>query len=395
MRNMSIFEIINENTSFLKKSPNIYFSPGRVNLIGEHVDYLGGNVFPSAINLGTYAFVTKRDDQEFHFLSHNFRRHGKKVVKLDSLDFDEERNWANYPTGVLQEMIKRGLKVDKGLNILIYGTLPNGAGLSSSASLEVLMGTLLRDEYQFDISMLDIVKLSQYVENEYVGVNCGIMDQFAVGMSKKDKAIYLDTNSLDYQLVPLELGKYTLMIANTNKKRALADSKYNERRSECDTALAVIQAAGHKVENLCDLTVDDFNKLGDIFPSDTIKDRAEHAIKENDRTKNAVECLEAKDLKKFGKLMDLSHDSLKNLYEVSCRELDVLVDSFRKHGSIGARMTGAGFGGCVISLIETEKVDQIVSLVKEEYFKEIGYHASFYPCQTNDGARKINEEELS
>lgn len=386
--------IIESNGDFLKKIPQIYFSPGRVNLIGEHIDYLGGNVFPTAINLGTYAFVTRREDKEFHFLSHNFKQFGEKVVSLNNLNYDEERNWANYPTGVLQYMIDKGLKIDCGLNILIYGTLPNGAGLSSSASLEVLMGTLLCSEFNFRMDMIDIVKLAQQVENKYVGVNCGIMDQFAVGMSKKDKAIYLDTNSLDYEFVPLELGDYTLVISNTNKKRTLADSKYNERRNECDSGLEALKTSGHNIENLCDLTVQNFNDLLDIFPSKTIKNRVEHAVHENDRTKKAVKYLNEQNLIKFGKLMDLSHDSLKNLYEVSCKELDVLVDSFRKHGSIGARMTGAGFGGCMIALVESNIVDDVIKNVRKEYKEIIGYNADFYPCETSDGARKVLKEEL-
>lgn len=391
---MKMNNVINENSAFLSGKPKIYFSPGRVNLIGEHIDYLGGNVFPTAINLGTYAIVTKREDKEFHFLSHNFKEQGEKVVALDNLKYDEERNWANYPTGVLEEMISLGLEVDKGLNILIYGTLPNSAGLSSSASLEVLMGVVLREEYKFNISMIDIVKLSQKVENVYVGVNCGIMDQFAVGMSKEDTAIYLDTDTLDYQLVPLVLGDYSLVIANTNKKRALADSKYNERRSECDTALDIIKKSGIDIENLCDLNANQFKDIEGLFTSKVIKNRVEHAIKENDRTKNAVIELEAGNLEKFGILMNLSHDSLKNLYEVSCAELDVLVDSFRKHGAIGSRMTGAGFGGCTISLVKTEMVEEVIKKVGKEYNEIIGYKADFYPCKTHDGAGRLNEEDL-
>lgn len=391
---MKISKIVNDNEVFLSGKPVIYFSPGRVNLIGEHIDYLGGNVFPTAINLGTYAMVTKRKDMQFHFLSHNFNEYGEIIVDLDDLKYKAVRNWANYPIGILEEMIRLGLKVTTGLNIFIYGTLPNSAGLSSSASLEVLMGVVLRDEFAFDISMLDIVKLSQKVENQYIGVNCGIMDQFAVGMSKKDKAIYLDTNTLDYKLVPLVLGDYTLVIANTNKKRLLADSKYNERRSECDTGLEDINKSGRTVQNLCDLNPNDFNEIKELFTSKTIKNRVEHAINENDRTKNAVLALEEGNLEKFGNLMNLSHDSLKNLYDVSCLELDTLVDSFRRYGAIGSRMTGAGFGGCTISLVRTEMVEVVIKKVGQEYINQIGYRADFYLCKTHDGAGKLSEEEL-
>ncbi len=387
-------KIVEENVEFLKKNPQIYFSPGRVNLIGEHIDYLGGNVFPTAINLGTYAFVTKRDDMEFHFLSHNFRQYGEIIVTLEDLEFEEGRNWANYPTGILKYMIDKGLEVTSGLNILIYGTLPNGAGLSSSASLEVLMGVLLCEEFHYNMRMIDIVKLSQEVENNYIGVNCGIMDQFAVGMSVINKAIYLDTKSLEFEYVPLELENYDLVIANTNKKRALADSKYNERRSECDTGLDVINLHGIDIDNICELSVNDFENIHHIFPSKTIKRRVEHAVYENDRTKNAIAYLNEKNIIKFGELMNLSHDSLKNLYEVSCLELDTLVDSFRKHGSIGARMTGAGFGGCMIALVESNHVDEVIKKVKKDYFEIVGYEADFFTCKTSDGTRKLLEEDL-
>lgn len=387
-------KIIEENQTFLKSEPEVYFSPGRVNLIGEHVDYLGGNVFPTAINLGTYAFVTKRDDYEFHFLSQNFKKYGTKVVTLDQLGYDEDRNWANYPAGMIASFLDKGMEITSGLNILIYGTLPNGAGLSSSASLEVLMGTILRDEFAFDIDMLNIVKTAQDVENNYVGVNCGIMDQFAVGMSKQDKAIYLDTNTLEYELVPLVLGDYTLVISNTNKKRALSESKYNERRSECDTGLELVKELGFSVENLCDLTVSDYEVIQNKLETGVIKNRIEHAVYENDRTKRAVEALTKQDLPYFGRLMNASHDSLRDLYEVSCTELDTLVDLFRSEGAIGSRMTGAGFGGCTITLIETNKVDKAIEKVAKKYKEIIGYSASFYACKTNDGARKLSKEEV-
>ena len=390
---MEIQNIIKKNSAFLTKEPNIYFSPGRVNLIGEHIDYLGGNVFPTAINLGTYAFVTKRDDMEIHFLSYNFPEQGEKIVHLHDLKYRVKRNWANYPTGVLQDMIGKGLQVTSGLNILIYGTLPNSAGLSSSASLEVLMATVLKEEFNFEISMLDIVKLSQNVENNYIGVNCGIMDQFAVGMSRINKAIYLNTNTLEYELVPLELGEYTLVIANTNKKRALADSKYNERRGECDLGLKALNSKGIMISNLCDLDPGEFRNIKDLLPSETIKNRVEHAVYENDRTKKAVKYLHNGNLIEFGNLMNLSHNSLKNLYDVSCIELDVLVDSFRKHGSIGSRMTGAGFGGCTINLVKTNMVDKVIENVRKDYFEKIRHKADFYPCKTSDGARLISKEE--
>ncbi len=392
---MNIYtKILKNNSDLLDTNPSIYFAPGRVNLIGEHVDYNGGNVFPTAINLGTYAFVTKRSDKEFHLISENFRQIGKKIVTTDTLDYKKERSWANFFSGMLKALLSKNLKITHGLNIVVYGTLPNSSGLSSSASLELLIGVLLKDQYDLDISQLELVKTALDVENKYIGVNCGIMDQFAIGMSKKDYAIYLNTDTLSYDLVPLILGEYTLVIANTNKKRALANSKYNERRNECETGLDILNSAGANIKYLCQLNSDEFAIMSSNIKDNTIRRRVKHIVTEGDRTKLAVTALKSKNLKTFGDLINLSHDSLKNDYEVSCLELDTLVDSFRKHGSIGARMTGAGFGGCVIALIETKESSNIINKVKDEYQNKIGYNADFYKCYTSDGARKITKEEL-
>lgn len=392
---MNLNDVIKPNMEFLGSDKvNAYFSPGRVNLIGEHIDYHGGGVFPTAINLGTYAFVTKRVDNEFHFLSENFRSYGSKIVNLSDLSYKEEDNWANYAKGMVKEFIDHGYEINHGLNILVYGNLPNGAGLSSSASLEVLIGTILKEEFSLDITMLDIVKTAKNVENNYIGVNCGIMDQFAVGMSKLDKAIYLNTNTLDYKLVPLELGEYTLVIANTNKKRSLTESKYNERREECDLGIDILRKNGVKFDQLCDLNKSEFLELENLFENETIKNRIQHAIFENDRTLNAVESLIKGDFIEFGDLMNKSHNSLRDLYEVSCLELDVLVKSFRKHGATGSRMTGAGFGGCTINLVKTDIVDDVIKKVGIDYLKEVGHDASFYLVNTSNGARKMKAEEI-
>ena len=391
---MILKEIINDNLDFLKKTPNAYFSPGRVNLIGEHVDYLGGNVFPCAIDLGTYAFVTKRKDKEIHFLSENFKQYGTKVSHLDYLEYKEEDNWTNYCKGMFDYLKKEGHIIDHGLNILIYGTLPNSAGLSSSASLEVLIGTVLKYEFNLNIEMIDIVQMAQRVENNYVGVNCGIMDQFAVGMSKINTALYLNTNTLDFEYVPLDLKEYTLIIANTNKKRALADSKYNERRSECDLGLDILQSNQIDVNELCELTVNQFNDVKSIFTDVDIKNRVEHAVYENHRTIEAVSALRKGDILRFGELMNQSHSSLRDLFEVSCTELDILTDYFQKNNAIGARMTGAGFGGCVIALVKTSEVDKVLKEVKKGYFNKIGYNADFYPVKTSDGSKKMMLEEI-
>lgn len=387
---MNLNEIVENNMEFLKGKPDVYFSPGRVNLIGEHIDYLGGNVFPSAITLGTYAFVTKREDKEIHFLSENFKEFGVKVASLDDLSYKKEDNWTNYCKGMFDSFIKLGAKIEEGLNILIYGTLPNSSGLSSSASLEVLVGEIIKNEYNFEIDMFDIVQIAQKVENNYIGVNCGIMDQFSVGMSKEDTAIFLNTNTLEYEYVPLVLGEYTLIIANTNKKRALADSKYNERRRECDTGLEILQSNGVTVNQLCDLTTTQFEAHKKGIKNFTVRKRVEHAVYENDRTNNAVKALQDGNLILMGQLMNQSHDSLRDLYEVSCKELDTLVEYFRKYGAIGARMTGAGFGGCTIALVATKDVDVVIENVKKEYLDRIGFNADFYPVKTSDGTKKIN-----
>jgi galactokinase len=391
---MIIHKIIDTNKEFLKSSPNIYFSPGRVNLIGEYVDFLGGNVFPTAIDLGTYAFVSKRDDIELHFFSENFKDKGVIVADLDDLVFKEEDDWTNYCKGMFEYYKKTKVEFFHGYNILIYGTLPNGAGLSSSASLEVLIGTVIKEELQLDISMKEIVLMAQQVENNFVGVNCGIMDQFAVGMSKKDSAIYLNTDTLEYRLVPLDTKTYTLVIANTNKKRALSDSSYNERRNQCDIGLKTLQDNNVDINQICDMDVALFEQVKSLIKDDVIRNRVEHAVYENERTKQAVEALESNDLLRFGKLMDKSHDSLKDLFEVSCEELDILVNAFRSNNSIGARMTGAGFGGCAITLIETAKLEETLKNVQEIYFNKVGYKADFYPVKTHDGASKITLEEL-
>jgi len=390
---MKIQYIIEQEKAFLNGEPQVFFSPGRVNLIGEHIDYLGGRVFPTAINLGTYAIVTQRQDKEFHFLSFNFKQYGTKVVTLDNLEYDKSRNWANYPSGMLHAFIHKGLQVDFGLNIIIYGNLPNGAGLSSSASLEVLMGVVLRDIYQFSIEMIDLVQLAQQVENTYIGVNCGIMDQFAVGMSQQNTALFLDTTTLEYEHIPLELEGYVIVIGNTNKKRALSDSKYNERRQECDQGLVVVQTVYPEVKALCELTPNQLQNIDNSFAVRAVKNRVKHAVTENDRTKKAVIALQAKNIELFANLINMSHESLKNDFEVSCFELDTMVDLFRKNGALGARMTGAGFGGCIVSIVPEKKVDSLIEKVTLEYKKLTAYNAEFYICKTSDGARKLTMEE--
>jgi galactokinase len=386
---MTLHEIIEKNQGFLKGTPDVYFSPGRVNLIGEHIDYLGGSVFPAAINLGTYGFVTKREDKELHFLSENFKERGVITTSLQGIVYKKEDNWTNYCKGMFKFFQDKGVTFEHGYNILIYGTLPNGAGLSSSASLEVLIGEIINDQLNLNEEMVKIVQMAQKVENNFVGVNCGIMDQFAVGMGKENSAIHLNTNTLDYKIVPLELGDYTLLIANTNKRRSLTESAYNERRSQCDQGLETLQNNGVKIKELCDLTPNEFESVRQYLTDPIISNRVEHAVYENNRVESAVTNLQKGDILRFGELMTQSHDSCRDLFEISCHELNVLVDSFIDNGAIGARMTGAGFGGCAIALVPTEKVDDIVRIVQETYRRIVGYNADFYPVKTSNGTSKI------
>ncbi|MBU3172599.1 galactokinase [Clostridium estertheticum] len=371
------------------EAEKVFFAPGRVNLIGEHTDYNGGNVFPCAITFGTYALIKKRTDKKIRFYSENFEELGIMEINIDDMKYNKEHDWANYPKGVIWVFENNGMKIDSGFDILFYGNIPNGAGLSSSASIEVVTGVVLKDLYNFDLSMIDIVKYSQKAENEYVGVNCGIMDQFAIGMGKKDKAILLDTNTLKYQYSSIKLDGASIVISNTNKRRGLADSKYNERRSECETALKDLQSE-LKINALCEINEDVFEKNRHLIKNEVCARRAKHAIYENQRTLKAVKALENKDIKLFGELMNKSHISLRDDYEVTGIELDTLVEiAWKMPGVIGSRMTGAGFGGCTVSIVKDEFVDDFIKNVGEEYKKKIGYEAIFYVAQIGDGARKL------
>lgn len=367
----------------------VFFAPGRVNLIGEHTDYNGGNVFPCALTFGTYAVIKKRNDKTIKFYSENFKELGIMEINIDEMEYNKEHDWANYPKGVIWAFETIGMKIDSGFDILFYGNIPNGAGLSSSASIEVITGVILKNLYNFDISMIDIVKCSQKAENQFVGVNCGIMDQFAIGMGKKDNAILLDTNTLKYQYSSIKLDGASIVIANTNKRRGLADSKYNERRSECETALKDLQSE-LKINALCEINEEAFEKNRHLIKNEVCARRAKHAIYENQRTLKAVKALENKDIKLFGKLMNESHISLRDDYEVTGIELDTLVEiAWKMPGVIGSRMTGAGFGGCTVSIVKDEFVEDFIKNVGEEYKNKIGYEAVFYVAQIGDGARKL------
>lgn len=367
-----------------------YFSPGRVNLIGEHTDYNGGFVFPCALDFGTYAVVRKREDKTFKMYSKNFDNLGIIEFSLDSLVYKKEDNWANYPKGVIKTFLDHNLIIDRGFDVLFYGNIPNGAGLSSSASIEILVAVILKSLFSLDVDMVEMVKYCQIAENKFIGVNSGIMDQFAVGMGKKDRAILLDCNSLNYEYVPVELDNMSIVIANTNKKRGLADSKYNERRASCEAAVEELNKNGINIRYLGELTVEEFEKIKHFIKDEEQLKRARHAIRENERTNEAVTVLKAGNIEKFGKLMNESHISLRDDYEVTGRELDSLVEAaWEEEGLIGSRMTGAGFGGCTVSIVKNENVENFIKNVGEKYKEKTGLNASFYVANIGNGAEEL------
>ena len=370
----------------------LFFSPGRVNLIGEHTDYNGGHVFPCALTIGTYGVVRKRADRKLRLYSMNFSGTGIWETSLDELTPCPEDRWTNYPKGVLWALQEKGYEVPFGFDLLVYGNIPNGSGLSSSASLEVLIGTIAKKFYGLDmLTMEEIAKIGQYSENHYNGVNCGIMDQFAVAMGKKNHAIYLDTATLEYEYAPLELGDARIVIACSNKKRGLADSAYNTRRSECETALQELQQVV-KVDTLGDLSEEEFEQYKDAIKDPVRVRRARHAVYENQSTRKAAEALKKGDLAEFGRLMNESHVSLRDDYEVTGIELDTLAETaWEQPGVIGSRMTGAGFGGCTVSIVKNDAIDAFIENVGRKYESVIGYAADFYVVEAGDGARRLSK----
>lgn len=363
-----------------------YFAPGRVNLIGEHTDYNGGHVFPCALTIGTYAVARKREDNQLRFYSVNFEKLGVIDSALDDLTPSKKAGWTNYPKGVMWAFEGRGYKLPTGLDILIYGNIPNGSGLSSSASLEVLTGVMLKDMFGFDVSMVDIALIGQYSENNFNGCNCGIMDQFASAMGKKDHAIFLDTNTLKYEYAPVVLEDAKIVIINSKVKHSLVDSAYNDRRNECETALKELQEVVD-IKTLGDLTEEEFEAHKDAIKEPIRVKRAKHAVYENQRAIKAVEALKANDVETFGKLMNASHVSLRDDYEVSCEEIDVLVDlAWETEGVIGSRITGGGFGGCTVSIVKNDAVDNFISKIGAAYKEKVGHEAEFYVVDIGDGA---------
>ncbi len=365
------------------------FSPGRVNLIGEHTDYNGGHVFPCALTIGTYYAARKRSDTKVQFYSGNFPRQGIVERDITALEFDRKKGFSNYPMGMVWTYDQKGMHVDCGFDVYIWGNIPNASGLSSSASIEVGMGKVLNDLFGFDVPNLQIALYGQYSENNYNGVNCGIMDQFAVAMGRKDQAMFLDTATLQYEYAPIRLQGMKIVISCTNKKRGLADSKYNERRAECETALQELQTE-LPIKALGELTEEEFEAHKGLIKSEVRYRRARHAVYENQRTIKAVELLKAGDVEAFGRLMNESHLSTKDDYEVTGIELDTLAEeSWKIKGCVGARMTGAGFGGCAVAIVKDEAVDEYIRTVGEKYKAKIGYAADFYVVEIGDGTHDL------
>ena len=384
-------KVINDKFTeiFGEQAEATFFSPGRINLIGEHTDYNGGHVFPCAISLGTYGATRKREDNKLRFYSANFEDLGIIETSLDDLKYDKKDNWVNYAKGMIYFLKETGYDVDKGMDIFIEGNIPNGSGLSSSASLEMLIGVIAQELFNLDIDRVDLVKLGMETENKFIGVNSGIMDQFAVGMGKQNQAILLDTNTLEYSYAPVDMGNNVIVIMNTNKRRELADSKYNERRSECETAVGELQAK-LDINTLGELDAQTFDEYAYLIEDENRLKRARHAVWENQRTMQAQAALEEGDLEKFGRLVNASHVSLEHDYEVTGIELDTLAHTaWKQEGVLGARMTGAGFGGCGIAIVDKDKVEAFKENVGKVYTEKIGYAPAFYIAEIADGTKVL------
>ncbi len=367
-----------------------YFSPGRVNLIGEHTDYNGGHVFPCALTIGTYGVARRRDDNKIHFYSANLSDAGQVEVTTDDVSYNSKYGWANYPLGVVWAFAQREMKITTGFDMVIWGNIPNGSGLSSSASLEVLTGLIIKDLYNFtQPTMVDLALIGQYSENNFNGCNCGIMDQFAVAMGKKDHAIFLDTSDLSYEYAPIVLPDAKIVITNSKVKHSLVDSKYNERREECATALKELQQVVD-IQALGDLDIATFEANKSAIKDSVRLQRAKHAVYENQRTIEAVAALKKNDIARFGELMNQSHISLRDDYAVSCEEVDVLVElAWEIKGVMGSRITGGGFGGCTVSIVRNEAVDEFKQVVESGYQKKTGHTPEIYVVDIGDGARRL------
>ncbi|QOX65707.1 galactokinase [Anoxybacterium hadale] len=367
-----------------------FFAPGRVNLIGEHTDYNGGHVLPCTLHMGTYMVVRKRNDSILNFYSINMKELGIITSNLDELYFSKEADWTNYTKGVLWALVKEGYEVPCGMDVFVYGTIPGGAGLSSSASLEIVTALAVKELFGFSgLSLIELAKLCQYAENNYIGCNCGIMDQFVVAMGKKNHCMFLNTNDLTYQYVPLDLSKVKIVVTNSKVKHSLVDSQYNKRRSECEKALSELQSVV-TISSLGDLSKELFDIHETAIKDPVLRLRARHAVYENQRTIEATKALKEENLMKFGRLMNDSHRSLRDDYQVSCEEIDCLVELAWNHpGTIGSRITGGGFGGCTVSIVNQDSVDSFIDHLRKGYQHATGYDAEFYLIETGDGVKEL------
>ncbi|MGX7144185.1 galactokinase [Facklamia languida] len=383
---MNINDLKEKFESVFKEKPDrVFFSPGRVNLIGEHIDYNGGHVFPCAISLGTYGLVSMRTDDQVACYSLNFEADGVRTFSTKAIHYQADQTWLNYISGTVHLMQEQAGRAVRGFNLLIQGDIPNGAGLSSSASLELLVAYIANQTSQLGLSRLDLVKVGQAVENQFIGVNTGIMDQFAVAMGQENEALFLDVNTLEFDRVPADFGEYALLIMNTNKRRELADSKYNQRRAECEEALTRLQKT-LEIKHLGDLDVETFEANRHLIADPILEARAKHAVYENQRTLQARAALMDHDIEQFANLLNQSHQSLKEDYQVTGIELDTLVQAAWDHAAVlGARMTGAGMGGCAIALVQKEYLDQVQTEIAQAYQQKIGYAPSFYLAEVGSG----------
>lgn len=393
---MDFASLTTEYQHHFNASPQrLFFSPGRINLIGEYTDFNGGHVFPAAISLGTYGAFTPRSDRTVRMYSANIPAAGMVTFSLDDLSYQQTAGWTNYPKGMLYELAQQGHSIETGFDLYVHGNLPDGAGLSSSASIEMLMGVILKNVYNLDVTQLDLVKAGQLVENDYIGLNSGIMDQFAVGMGRQNQAVLLDTNTMAYQYAPVDLGDYVVVIMNTQKRRELTDSKYNERRQQCEEALRRLQAK-LSITSLGELSEQQFDESAYLINDEVLIKRARHAVFENQRTMRAFAALQNHDLATFGHLVNASHVSLHYDFAVSGTELDTLVETaWKQPGVLGARMIGAGFGGCAIALVQQDHVADFETVVGEQYAAKIGHPAEFYLAEIADGPREVQKSALT
>ena len=375
-------------TIFNQKPKDVYFSPGRINLIGEHTDYAGGYVLPMALSMGLYASVSVRYENIIAVYSDDFKEEGIKEIDINNLEAPKEKGYLAYIQGMIYKLMRERCPCSNGLNITIKGDLPKASGLSSSAALLVLIGYIITDQFGFDLAPDKLARYARFVENNYLGLHSGIMDPFVIVHGKKDHAIFLNTERMDYQHVPFKLIDHTLVMMNTNKPRTLVDSDYNDRVDTIRQATRFFQDY-RPIDALCDLTIEDFNKLKPRLSDATMIQRIEHVLFENDRTKQAKDILLDSDYEMFGDFMVQSHESLRYLYEVSCPELDYLVSENMRLGALGARMTGAGFGGTMIALYPNDKLPKDFQAMKDGYYKTFKRVLEVYTATASDGVKKI------